>query len=178
MNSSPEPAAGPTPGSGSRRLHRPSHTDYGGAVYGSLLAASVVATAGSTGGFPRLQLAVMLVVTGLVFWAAHVYAHLAGNRQIGQQLNRREVRYVAAHEWSIVEASLFPALAVVVSPLLGLGLEGATWLALSVAVAQQVTWALIGAVKSGASRGQAATEGLVNLVLGLVIIAAKAALHH
>ncbi|GAA1246403.1 hypothetical protein GCM10009665_41640 [Kitasatospora nipponensis] len=153
-------------------------TDYAGAVYGSMLAASVVATAGVVGQFPRVQLAVMLIVTGLVFWAAHVYARLAGERLVGQAINWREIRLVAGHEWSIVEAALLPAAVVLISPVLGLGLSGTGWLALGVAVAQQVIWACLGAVRAGASRRQAAVEGLANLVLGLIIVAAKAALGH
>ncbi|MFG3052614.1 hypothetical protein ACGFZP_16875 [Kitasatospora sp. NPDC048239] len=153
-------------------------TDYAGAVYGSLLAASVVATAGAVGDYPRLQLAVLLIVTGLVFWGAHVYARLAGERLVGQPISRRVVRAVARHEWSIAEAALLPTAAVLISPVLGLGLSGTAWLALSVAVAQQVAWAVGGAVRAGATRGQAAVEGLANLLLGLVIVAAKAALGH
>ncbi|WP_371502614.1 hypothetical protein OG871_36125 [Kitasatospora sp. NBC_00374] len=155
-----------------------SRTDYAGALYGSLLAASVIAAASAVGDHPRLQLVVLLLVTGVVFWAAHVYAHLAGERQVGRTPGWAEARQVGRHEWPIVEAAVLPAAAVALSPLLGLGLSGAAWLALAVAVAQQVAWAYFGAVHAGASRALAGVEGLVNLVLGLVIVAAKAALGH
>jgi hypothetical protein len=138
----------------------------------------VVATAGAVGRFPRLQLTVLLIVTGLVFWAAHVYAHLAGERLARRPLGWSEVRRVGRHEWPVVEAALLPAAVVAVSPLLGLGLSGTRWLALAVAVAQQVAWACLGALHAGASRNQAVVEGAVNLLLGLVIVAAKAALSH
>jgi hypothetical protein len=153
-------------------------TDYAGAVYGSMLAASVVATASAVGDYPRLQLGILLIVTGLVFWGAHVYARVAGERQIGHGLSWREGRHVARHEWPIVEAAVLPAAAVLISPVLGLGLPGTAWLALGVAVVQQVAWAFTGAIRAGASRRQAAFEGLANLVLGLIIVAAKAALGH
>ncbi|WP_331766480.1 hypothetical protein [Embleya sp. NBC_00896] len=155
-----------------------SRTDYAGAVYGSLLAASVVAAAGTLGQFPRLQLILMLIITGLVFWAAHVYAHLVGERLVGQSWTWREVRRVAGHEWSIVEAAALPAAAVAVSPVLGLSVNSAGWLALGIAVFQQVLWASLGAARAGATRGLVIAEGAVNLVLGLVIVAAKAALGH
>jgi hypothetical protein len=153
-------------------------TDYAGAVYGSMLAASVVATAGAVGDYPRVQLAVLLIVTGLVFWGAHVYARLAGERRIDHGLSWHEARQVARHERPIVEAALLPTVAVLISPVLHLDLAGTAWLALSVAVAQQVGWACVGAVKAGATHRQAAFEGLVNLVLGLIIVAAKSALGH
>ncbi|MDI2126515.1 hypothetical protein QI554_10175 [Yinghuangia seranimata] len=154
------------------------HTDYTGAVYGSLLAASVVAAVGASGYNRRSELIVLLLVSGLVFWAAHVYSRLAGERAAHKQVTRREVRRVAGSEWSIVEAALLPAAAVAVSPLFGLGLSGTAWLAISVAVGQQVAWAVLGALRAGASRGLAVVEGAVNLVLGLILVAAKAALGH
>lgn len=154
-------------------------TDYAGAVYGSMLAASVAATAGAAAGFPRLKLALMLVVTGLVFWAAHVYARWAGERRlVGGRWAWGEVRGVAVHEWPIVEASFLPAVAVVVSPLFGLGVTGAAWLALAIAVAQQVGWACLGAVRASVPALQVVAEGVVNLVLGLILMAAKVAVSH
>jgi hypothetical protein len=156
----------------------PSRTDYAGALYGSLLAASVVAAGGAAGDFPRSHLVLLLLVTGLVFWAAHVYAHLAGERLVGRRLGWAEARRAGRREWPIVEAAVLPAAAVALSPLLGLGLSGAAWFALAVAVAQQVAWACVGALHAGASRALASVEGMVNLVLGLAIVAAKAALGH
>ena len=154
-------------------------TDYTGAIYGSMLAASVVATAGAVGGYPRLNLALILIVTGLVFWAAHAYARLAGERRLtGSAWSWHEIRSVAVHEWPIVEAAFLPTLAVAVSPLLGLDLTGAAWFALGVAVAQQVGWAGLGAVRASVPRRQVALECAVNLVLGLILMAAKGAISH
>ncbi|WP_107094531.1 hypothetical protein [Streptomyces sp. XY431] len=151
-------------------------TDYAGAVYGSMLAASVIAASSVQEPHPRLSLVLLLVVTGLVFWAAHVYAHVAGQREAGQDVTFRQVRRVGRHEWPIVEAAALPALAVLVSPSLGAG-ENA-WLALAVAVCQQVAWATLGAHRAGVRPRQVVAEGAVNLVLGLVIVAAKVAVGH
>ncbi|MFD6874654.1 MULTISPECIES: hypothetical protein [unclassified Streptomyces] len=155
-----------------------SRTDQAGAVYGSLLAASVIATASAVGDFPRVQLMVMLLVTGTVFWVAHVYAHLAGERLVGRPVGRAEVRRAGRRELPIIEAAVLPAAALAVSPLLGLGPSGAVWFALSVTGAQQFSWALFGALNAGASRTQAVIEGLVNVFFVLLIVAAKAALGH
>lgn len=152
--------------------------NYTGAVYGSLLAASVVAGAGSAGPYPRLELVLLLICTGLVFWAAHVYAGFVGDRLRAQKVTWREIRQVCVREWPIVQAALLPAASVAVSPLLGLGPEGAAWLAVSIAVAQQVGWASAAVIRVGASRWAVVSVGIVNLVLGLVIVAAKVALQH
>ncbi|MFD6494917.1 hypothetical protein ACFV99_05020 [Streptomyces sp. NPDC059944] len=150
-------------------------TDYAGAIYGSILAASVVATAGSGGEHPRLEVIVLLLVTGLVFWATHVYAHLAGERIVGQPWSWPEIRGSGLHEWAIVEAAALPAAAVAVS-WFGMSVNTGLWLALGVAVAQQVVWACLGAARAEASRGQVIAEGFVNLALGLMIVGAKVVL--
>lgn len=166
-------------------LRKPRHggpgsprTDYAGAVYGSLLAASVIAASSAGGKFPRFETVVLLLVTGLVFWVAHVYARLAGERSVGRLVQWSEVRLVGRSEWSIVEAAVLPAAVVALSPLVRLSLTATGWLALMVAVAQQVSWAYLGALHASGSRREAVIEAAVNLVLGLVIVAAKAALGH
>ncbi|MET7934209.1 hypothetical protein [Streptomyces sp. NPDC005322] len=162
----------PRPPTGAARV------DYSGAVYGSLLAASVVVGAGTLGSYPRLELVVLLLGTAVVFWAAHVFSRLFGARMVHQPVSREEVRRVGADERPILEAAVPPAGAVVISPLFGLGLQGTAWLALTVALAGQVGWATLAAVRAGASRRLILVAGAVNLLLGLVIVVFKVALQH
>ncbi|MFC0597773.1 hypothetical protein [Streptomyces palmae] len=152
--------------------------DYTGAVYGSLLAASVVVGAGTLGAHPRLRLILLLLITGLVFWASHVFARLFGERIAQQHPHWAEVRRACADEWPIVKAAVPPAVAVAVSPLLGLGAQGTAWLALGVAVSGQVGWAATAALRAGASRRLVLVAGMANLLLGLLIVCAKAVLQH
>ncbi|MFB6987747.1 MULTISPECIES: hypothetical protein [unclassified Streptomyces] len=152
--------------------------DYTGAVYGSLLAASVVVGAGSLRYFPRLELVLLLLGTGVVFWAAHVLTRLLGERIMYAPLDGREIRRVCTAEWPIVKAAVPPAVAVAVTPLLGLGPEGALWLALGVALAGQVGWASVAALHAGATGRVVVAAGAVNLALGLLIVLLKVALTH
>ena len=152
--------------------------DYTGGVYGSMLAASVVIGAGSLGSFPRTELVLLLLLTGVVFWIAHVHAQLFGARLAQQPLNRRVVAHVCRDEWPIVQAAVPPAVAVAVSPLLGMDVRGAVWLALAVAVAGQVGWSVAAARHAGASPRLMAATASVNLVLGLLIILFKIVLTH
>ncbi|MFF2144493.1 hypothetical protein [Kitasatospora sp. NPDC058190] len=162
-----------------RRPPEPVRTNYVGAVYGSLLAASVVAGAGTIGSpFPRIQLVVLLLATGVVFWAAHVYAHLVGESMVHRALTRAEISRVCAAERPILGAAVPPAAAVAISPLLGLGFPGTAWLALGVAVAEQVGWASAGLVRAGTPLHRVVAAGVVNLLLGLVIVVVKAMLQH
>jgi hypothetical protein len=151
--------------------------DYTGAVYGSLLAASVVVGAGTLGSFPRLELVLLLLCTGVVFWAAHVFSLLFGAR-MGRHVSWREVRRACAEERAIVQATVPPAGAVAISPLLGLGLQGTAWLALGVALVGQVGWGIVAASRAGASRRLMLLAGATNLLLGLIIVVLKVALQH
>lgn len=151
--------------------------DYTGAVYGSLLAASVVVGAGTLGSFPRLQLILLLLGTGVVFWAAHVFARHFGARLAGQ-LSWTVIRRVSREERPIIEAAVPPALAVAISPLFDLGPQGIVWLALLVALAGQVGWATVAAQRAGASRRLMVVAGVVNLLLGLLIVLLKVGIQH
>ena len=154
-------------------------SDYAGAIYGSLLAASVVAGTGP-GQEPAHpgELIALLLATGVVFWLAHVYAHLVGERSTAALLSRREFRTAARRDWPIVQAAVPPAAAAGIGALLGMSDAGAAWLALAVAVGAQLGWALYVAARAGATRGRMVAAGVVNLVLGLVIVLLKAALTH
>jgi hypothetical protein len=161
-----------------RRAGRRAPADYTGGVYGSMLAASVIIGAGDLGSFPRTELVLLLLLTGVVFWIAHVHAQLFGARLAQRTLDRRIVLHVFRDEWPIVKAAVPPAVAVAVSPLLGLGVEGSLWLALAVAVAGQVGWSVAAARRAGASRRLMAASASVNLLLGLLIILFKIILTH
>ncbi|MET9761547.1 hypothetical protein ABZ016_21200 [Streptomyces sp. NPDC006372] len=158
------------------RAESRAHVNYTGGVYGSLLAASVVIGAGTLGDFPRAELVALLLLTGVVFWVAHVHAQLFGARLAEQRPDRRTVLHVCRDEWPIVKAAVPPAVAVAVSPLLGLDVQGAGWLAVSVAVAGQVGWSVAAARRAGASWRLVYGTASVNLVLGLLIIGFKPAL--
>ncbi|WP_443067900.1 hypothetical protein [Streptomyces sp. NBC_01351] len=151
--------------------------DYTGAVYGSLLAASVVVGAGTLGTFPRLHLVALLLATGVVFWAAHVFSRLFGARMV-HHLSWSVIRRTSREERPIIEAAVPPALAAGISPLLGLGPQEMAWLALAVALVGQVGWATVAASRAGASRGLMAVAGAINLLLGLLIVLLKVALQH
>jgi hypothetical protein len=138
-------------------------SDYTGAVYGSLLAASVIVGAGiRSNATPPGKLAVLVLATGVVFWLAHVYARLVGDPARGPITGGR-VRAVARHEWPLVEAAFPPA---------------AAWLALGLAVTGQVGWAMVGSRFAGGPWPVVVAAGAGNLVLGLLIVALKVALSH
>jgi hypothetical protein len=153
--------------------------DYSGAIYGSLLAASVVVGTSASGDYIRpWRLAALLVATGLVFWVAHAYARLVGDRIHHAALNRREIVSVGRREWPLLQTAFPPAAAALLTGLLGGSNGTAAWAALIVAIAAQVGWATLASVRSGANRPLILVTILVNMGLGLIIVFLKSALYH
>jgi hypothetical protein len=151
--------------------------DYSGAIYGSLLAASVVAGAGSGGAAAAGSLAALLLATGLVFWVAHVYAALLGGRRDHPIRSRGVIGLACREEWPLVQACAPPAAVAIVWWLFDGSSTTAAWLALGTAVTEQVGWAAAAARQLGYSWGTTLSAAIVNLLLGLVIVALKTALH-
>lgn len=158
---------------------RPEPSDDAGAIYGSLLAASVVAGTGPGKQPPHpAQLIALLLATGVVFWLAHLYAQLAAERSTRAVPPLRNIRAAARREWPLVQASVPPAAAAALGALVGLSDAGVAWLALTVAVGSQLGWALYVAARAGATWARLAAAAVVNLLLGLAIVLLKAALSH
>jgi hypothetical protein len=154
--------------------------DYTGAIYGSMLAASVVVGAAVGGHYnlSPLRLAAALLATGLVFWLAHAYARLVGDRAQHAPLDRQEIRRVARHEWPLFQSTWPPAAAALLFGLFGAGDAAAGWAALVVAIIEQVGWATFTIARRGASRSLIVATAVGNLALGLLIVALKVALLH
>lgn len=150
-----------------------------GFIYGTIVVLSVIV--GGARAYPDGpgHIAVLVVVTSVVFWLAHVYAHGLGHSVAhDEHLSFAELRYIARREGSIVEAALPPVAALLLGAAGVLATNVALWLAfglgLAVLVAQGVTFARVERL------GRLATLGVVgvNLCLGLVLIGLKLLVSH
>ena len=149
--------------------------DYTSAIYGSVLAASVVLGAGTTR--PPWVLALILLISNAIFWVAHVYAETVASVQggwgvaaIGQGLR---------HEWPLVFAAVPPAAAAIVAGwLFDAGELAAAWAALITALVELQVWGLI-AARTVHLHGRGLVRTVVlNLAIGLVVVALKLSLPH
>lgn len=149
--------------------------DYTSAVYGSILAATVVVSAGDLRS--PAALALLLIVSGLVFWLAHIYAVTVAGRHGGWHLD--SIRASLRHEWPVAFASLPPAAAAGIAALLPrLTPNDGAWIALGVAIAEQQIWGYAAARNAGLARRDLVKAMLLNVVLGVIIIALKFAVGH
>lgn len=153
----------------------PGGRDYTSAVYGSVLAATVVVSAGDLRS--PAALTVLLLVSGVVFWTAHVYAATVAGRHGGWHAG--SIRAGMRHEWPVAFAAVPPAIAAAVCGLVsGISVYDGVWVALAVAIGEQQLWGYA-AVRHAGLTGRALTRTmLLNVLMGLVIVALKLAVGH
>lgn len=150
--------------------------EFAGAVYGSLLAASVIVGSTAEGEPPAAgELIVLLICTGVVFWLTHVYAEVVSGGYPAKPLTWGNLRAVARQEWPLAQASFPPAIAAAFASALGGSNVLVAWVALCVAVTSQVLWAVAAAVRIHSSTRVVFVSGLANLALGLIIVVLKTA---
>jgi hypothetical protein len=159
----PDGAAGPDEDAGRRRA---------AGIYGAIITASVMATAG--GSLPTLALAVAVLITLVVYWLAEQYAEVLGQQAAhGRLPTWSRVRTMLATSWPIVSASFAP-LAVL---LLARGAGGTTTTAANAGVGMAVAlltfhgWA---AGRAAELRGwQLIAATLTAAALGLIMVFLK-----
>jgi hypothetical protein len=152
--------------------------DATGAVYGSLLAGSViVGQAPLKEDVPPLELAVILLATGAVFWLVHVYSRSMGHLVVDGRFNRSRLAHTMREESPIILAAVPPAVAALLAGAVGEA-PAAAWAAMIVAIAGQLVWAVIAARGVGAPPRTVAASLVVNLVLGLALVALKVFVGH
>ena len=156
-----------------------SRTTIAGTVYGTIVVLAVLAAGGKAFEHDLWGLTAIVVLTVVVLWVAHVYAHgLGESLQLDRRLDAAELGAIARRELAIPLAAVAPT-AVLVLGAVGL-LRGRTavWLAVGIGVA---TLALQGLRYAKVERlGPTGTlvAVAVNLALGLAIIALKLVVVH
>lgn len=161
-----------------KRLLLGSQHGIAGTLYGTIVVMAALA-AGSQGDIDPWRLVTIVAGTVLVLWLAHVYSHaLAETIDADRGLDRRELADVARRELAIPLAAVGPSIALVLGALGFLRETTSVRIALGIGVA---TLALQGFRSAGALHaGRLATivSVVVNISLGLVIVALEFALAH
>jgi hypothetical protein len=152
--------------------------DATGAVYGSLLAASViVGQAPLKETVPPVELAIILLATGAVFWLVHVYSRTLGHYVVDGRFHRHRLAHVMREESPIILAAIPPAAAALLAGAIG-DASSAAWWAFIVAIAGQVVWAVVAAREAGQPPIGVFFAVVINLALGLVMVALKVFIGH
>ena len=172
--------AGRAPTSAASRLGRAAMGErLGGFIYGTIVALSVI-VAGARA-YPRSpgHVAVLVGVTCLVFWIAHVYANAISHGIVhDEHLSFRELRRIARREASLVEAAV-PLIAALLLGSVGiLGARASVWLAFAIGLAILGAEGLIFARAERLGWLGAAGVVAANLGLGVLLVALKLVITH
>jgi hypothetical protein len=148
------------------------------AIYGYILATSLVAAFSEDDDYSTTEVAVAVFVTGLVFWLAHVYASLLGERYAaGRRLTRSEIRAEFYAEWPLVQAFV-PSIAMLLLGTIGLlSDDTAIWLAIAVGLAALLLWSLEIGRRERLSPLELAVMALVNGLFGVAVVLLKVVVH-
>jgi hypothetical protein len=164
------------------RLRRRSHGDettleaearaaaYAAGIYGSIVTTAIVGAFWDTD-VPAREITLTLLATMGVFWLAHTWAAIAGERiHTGSGLSRRRVTALAREEWPMVEAGFAPILALALGWAGLLGEGKGEKLALAIGVVQLFAWGFVLGRRVYGNWPGALIAGLGNGLLGLVLV--------
>jgi multisubunit Na+/H+ antiporter MnhG subunit len=147
-------------------------------VYGLILATAVIAISRESDPSDAGQAAISMLVTALVFWLAHLYAHLLG-RAVSRdgRLTRAAVARAARENWSLVEVAI-PLVLILWLGAFGVIPERAALVAATVlALVELAATGAYAAIRQGAGPGGTLLSATIALVLGLFIVLLKVLIH-
>ena len=151
----------------------------GGFIYGTILSLAVLVGAAKAYPDDPWKIVVLLSVTAVVFWLAHVYAHsLAHVLSENRHLSLAELRRIARHESSVVEAAIPPVAAMLLAAFGLISTRAAGWIAYALGLG---VLTVSGLVFARVERlGWAATLVVValNVALGVALVGLKLFVSH
>jgi hypothetical protein len=151
--------------------------NFAAAVYGSILAAGVVASL-DVGDVGPGAMTASLGGTMLVFWLAHVWAEAISDRMHDPRpYTWRRARAVAAWHWPMVQASAGPLAALALAEIGVWSLDTGVAVALSISIAQLVGWGIAVGRRTFAHWPAALLSGAVDGLLGVLLVVLKTLVH-
>src|SRR4051794_36305548 len=150
-----------------------------GFIYGTILVLSVVIAGARAYPDDPGHVSVLVAVTAVVFWLAHVYSFSLGESVARREhLSLAELRHIGWREWTLVGAAAPPVAVLLLGALGVIGASAAFWGALLVGLvvlgAQGVVFARIERLRPGATILVTA----LNVGLGVLLIGLKLLVTH
>jgi hypothetical protein len=118
------------------------------------------------------------VVAIALYWLAHAYSNLLGQRlTTRQRLTTGALLRALRHDWAIMRGAGAPLLALVVAWIAGATLPTAISIAVWICAGSLVLLELLAGVRAKSTPTELVLEGCVGTAMGLAIIALRAILH-
>jgi hypothetical protein len=120
-----------------------------------------------------------VLATTSVFWIAHVYAEVLGQRMEGEggRPTFANIAVAARGEWPLVEASLLPVLCLLLGVVGVVKTDTAVAIAIGAGVVELFGYGIAAGRRLHLSRGGIIVVGVVNGFLGLLIVLLKVLVH-
>ena len=148
------------------------------AIYGLILATSVIAVSREYDASNAGRIGVTVLVTGVVFWLAHVYARvLAGSITHQRLLNRTEVREALRHDWPLVEVTVPLVLILALGVVDVVPDKAAILVATLAALVELAAAGWYAARASGAGPRGTVVSAVIAVTLGSAVVLLKALVH-
>ena len=151
---------------------------YAAAVYGSIVATSLATAFRQEHATPEAT-ALALISTLVVFWLAHVWSAIVGDRlHRGAPPSLTRARTIARAEWPLVEAAFAPVVVLLLGWAGVLGAASASTGAILVSCLELFAWGIAVGRRAYGRWRPALLSGLVDGVLGLVLVSLELVLVH
>jgi hypothetical protein len=148
------------------------------AIYGTILVMAVISALAHDESITSADLIEGVAATTIVFWIAHVYAEVLGNRLQGEHAaSWANVRSAMHHEWPIVQAAVPLVLALVLGVVGILSTDAAVNVAIAVGIVELFLWGLAVGRRLGLSLSATIAAGIINGALGVAIAGLKVLVH-
>ncbi len=159
-----------------RRAEHKAH-EIAGAIYGTILATTVVAAVGHEPS--QIESSILIVLgTSAVFFAAHVYSLMVAARMVaGRRLRRHEVQTIAVEEWPMLQSSWPIVAALALGALDIVSYEVAIDLAMAVGIGALFFYGVLLGVRQDQGRLNILVNALIVGAFGVLILALKILVH-
>jgi hypothetical protein len=148
-----------------------------GAIYGLIVIGALLA-AESGRHESYLDTFASAAIAATLYWVAHSYAGVLGNRlRDRERLTPGVLLHALGRDVTLIRGAAIPLLALAVAAITGASQEGAVTVAVWSAIVSLAAFELLAGLRSGASRAELALEMAVGIAMGLAILALKIVLH-
>jgi hypothetical protein len=157
----------------------PEHANPARAIYGTILVMAVITALSHDDSVKSSELIAGVLATTFVFWIAHVYAEVLGQRMEGEggRPTFANIAVAARGEWPLVEASLLPVLCLLLGVVGVVKTDTAVAIAIGAGVVELFGYGIAAGRRLHLSRGGIIVVGVINGFLGLLIVLLKVLVH-
>jgi hypothetical protein len=148
-----------------------------GAIYG-MIAIGALLAAESGLHDTYLETIASTVLALVLYWLAHSYAHLLGQRlQTRERLTAGALGKNLLHDWAIMRGGAVPLLVLLACWAAGASQETAVTVDLWITAASLLTFELLAGLRAKASPAELLLEGCVGATMGIGVLALRVILH-